>query len=188
MRTVNGITYDFYKETLCALGLADDDNEWRLALDDAVYISTPSQMRELFVLIMIHCNPTNPKLLWETYKNNMSEDLLHKMRILKNNTNITFDHSIYNLALIEIDTLLSKNGYNLKEDYPMMPQIDLSSDLILMYQTSSLITEELSYDINELNTQLEANLPLLNHEQKHIYDTIISRINREEKGIYIFLY
>ena len=55
MRTVDGHEYTTFKETLVALGLANDDNEWKSCLTDAAEYTNPAQMRELYVMILINC-------------------------------------------------------------------------------------------------------------------------------------
>ena len=46
-------------ETGIALGFANDDNEWKMCLAEASLTSSAKQLRELFVLLLLNCAPTN---------------------------------------------------------------------------------------------------------------------------------
>ena len=81
LRTVNGTLFPTYKEACFALGYLNDYSEAKLrSLEEAVNFATGAQIRELFVLILLNCTPANPRNLWDTYKNAMSEDFLHNFR------------------------------------------------------------------------------------------------------------
>jgi hypothetical protein len=56
-------------------------------LEEAEKIMMPSAMRVFFARILVHCEPSDPKSLWEKFKLSLSEDLLQisdeKMAIVK---------------------------------------------------------------------------------------------------------
>ena len=58
-------------------------------------VSTAQELRELFVMIIIHCSPSNPGELWTRFKNHLSEDILHRERIQSDNNNIQYNDIIY---------------------------------------------------------------------------------------------
>ncbi|XP_051165710.1 uncharacterized protein LOC127284357 [Leptopilina boulardi] len=72
--TVNGVFYDTFSSTCLALGLIEDDDEWRRALSDGALWKMPQSLRRLFVRILIHCQPINPHELWNEFKDKFSED------------------------------------------------------------------------------------------------------------------
>lgn len=53
IRTVDGTTYDTYQEACYHQGLLDSNNEWHEALDEAARTQMGSQLRELFVTLML---------------------------------------------------------------------------------------------------------------------------------------
>ncbi|KAG5718629.1 hypothetical protein E4T56_gene16505 [Termitomyces sp. T112] len=63
LRTVNGNTYPTYKEACKALGLLEDDAEWRQCLAEAAPIQSESALRQLFCTILFHYAPTTPEAL-----------------------------------------------------------------------------------------------------------------------------
>jgi len=59
-----------------ALGLIEDDDEWKRAINEPVGWMMPRQLRRLFVRILLHCQPLHPEELWENFKIAMSEDYI----------------------------------------------------------------------------------------------------------------
>ena len=57
-------------------GLICDDTEYEKCMTEAIVFQMPRQLRMLFCLILLYCNPTNPKNLWYSFKMDMAEDFL----------------------------------------------------------------------------------------------------------------
>ena len=81
LRTVNGVQHSTFKAACLALGLLDDDSEWKDCLAEGAVHLTPKQLRQLFATILQHNQPSNPLELWELQledgsfiKHLMSED------------------------------------------------------------------------------------------------------------------
>ncbi|GKB52832.1 DNA helicase [Tanacetum coccineum] len=75
IRTVNKVIYDTYRAACEALGLLGDDKEWHTALEEAAFSSTSTELRNLFVQILIFCEVAAPKRLWDTYWRKKSDDI-----------------------------------------------------------------------------------------------------------------
>ena len=56
LQTIDGIRYPTFQSTCNALGLLGDDNEWNDSILEAAFISTSTQLRQLFILILLFCN------------------------------------------------------------------------------------------------------------------------------------
>ncbi|GJR63532.1 DNA helicase [Tanacetum coccineum] len=67
IRTVNGRVYETFRAACDALGLLGDDKEWDIAMKEASFSSTASQLRSLFAQILIFCDVADPIKLWKTY-------------------------------------------------------------------------------------------------------------------------
>lgn len=189
LRTVNNITYSTFKETCCALGYAKDDNESKQCLQEAVLFSNSNQMRKLFVLILLNCCPTNPRQLWELFKDHMSEDILQQFRLKYNNPTLERFNAIYNIALNKINIALQKSGNDLS-NYANMPEVYEPFELNEREKnTSNLIKDEISYDAEQLKKDLINDLPKMNKDQKFVYNTIINRFNKPNHlgTIYFFV-
>jgi hypothetical protein len=74
--TVNGVVYLTFKEASQNLGYLDDDNEWIHCINEAANWASGTQLRQLFTTILCHCEVTNPKALWESTCEALSEDIL----------------------------------------------------------------------------------------------------------------
>ncbi|GFV93748.1 ATP-dependent DNA helicase [Trichonephila clavipes] len=109
----------------------------------------------LFAIILTTCFPSNPKDLWEKYKDYMSEDILHRLRAANQNPDIQFTPNVYNEALILIEdiclTIVNKALVQLGMPASNRPANNLfDRDL----------QRETHYD-SELGTFVRTNLPQL---------------------------
>ncbi|CAG8744181.1 20454_t:CDS:2 [Rhizophagus irregularis] len=77
IRTVNGIFYHTFKEACIALNLLQDNEEWNQYLQEASQVQGGAQLRKLFATILLFCEPTRPKILWEKHIFALSDDILH---------------------------------------------------------------------------------------------------------------
>lgn len=68
------------REACQRLRLLENDTHWDCTLADAVISSHPHQIRTLFSIIISTCFPSNPIDLWAKYKNDMADDILHRVR------------------------------------------------------------------------------------------------------------
>ena len=64
----------FQTATCLAMGLIENDDEWRRTISEGAAYMMPSVLRRLFVGILIHCHPSNPSILWNEFKDKLSED------------------------------------------------------------------------------------------------------------------
>ncbi|GFX59287.1 ATP-dependent DNA helicase [Trichonephila clavipes] len=105
LRTVNGQLCATYRQACQELNLLENYAHWDTALADASNTARPQQIRTLFAIILTTYFPSNPKDLWEKYKDYMSEDILHRLRATYQNPDIQFTPNVYNEALILIEDM-----------------------------------------------------------------------------------
>ena len=79
LKTVDRQVYESFIAICLALGLIEDDDEWRKALDEASVWMMPGLLRRLFVRILIHCQPIHLEQLWDEFKVKLSEDYARRM-------------------------------------------------------------------------------------------------------------
>ncbi|GBP88960.1 hypothetical protein EVAR_87732_1 [Eumeta japonica] len=155
------------------LGLLEDDNHWDATMEEAVLCRSPSQIRELFALLITTCGLSNPLQLWDKYKTALSEDILHRFeRMNQVNDDLCLNEA---LTLIE-DKIITISGKKLSDFGMPTPQRrgELSTDLI----------KELSYNTALLDAQVSETEPRLLPEQKEIYDKISQRVELGEGGLF----
>ena len=170
LKTVNGYTCRTFKEACIHLGLLQNDNEWDICLYEASKINTGQQLRHLFAMILLYCQPAAPEKLWNKYKSALCEDILYQYHQTTIVNNI-----IECRALNQLNQYLLSNGKSLK-DFPdmhllleNMPDVDNDNNNL-----DQLIQEErLLYNIMHLESILHNNIPLLNAEQHAIYNAVI---------------
>jgi len=76
------------------------------------------------------------------------------------------------ICLIQIQEMLMSNGRCLK-DYPSLPQLDISD---LHTFNNRFIVDELQYNKEEMAKQHDILFKVLNDEQIHVYQDIITAV------------
>ncbi|XP_042941120.1 uncharacterized protein LOC122275879 [Carya illinoinensis] len=76
LRTVNGVVLPMYREAATSHGLLNKASSLEDCLEEACLNQIPSSLRHLFSTILVYCNPTNPKKLWERFEKEMYTDFL----------------------------------------------------------------------------------------------------------------
>ena len=178
LRTVNGRVCETFREACQRLGLLEDDAQWDATMAEAATAQSPTQLRNLFVLLLITCGPSNPEQLWQTYKEHLTEDILRQAR--RRNPGMTLDYTsdMFNETLIILeDKSLAMAGKDLRQLGLPSPKRNLGDRL------SREMLRETSYDIDELNRYVLANEPLLVLDQRAAYSAILNQIERKAGGI-----
>ena len=168
LRVFNGLLYSTYKECCVARKLIDHDSEWSACLDEAKDSCTAPQLRHLFVLILLHNEPSNPTVLWNAYKSDLSEDYTHTRRTLSRNRDDIFNtERDWNLALIDIEKRLLKADRTLLSFNMPIP---VSQD---PENFDRLIFEQTDFDYNSLNQKVLGAASNLNRDQEIFYERVI---------------
>lgn len=113
LRTVYDIEYATFKEAAAALNLLDTDDEWDRCISEAATYQMPLSLRSLFTIILLFGYPTDPFHLWSRHCNALSEDYLHKERLIRNDPLLPANDFIYQCALLDIEDIMTKNGQSL---------------------------------------------------------------------------
>ena len=74
MRTVDGVTYNIYREAAIALNLATTDTELLNTLEEASSSMMPRKLRQFFVYLLLCYDHVDGALLWDKFKTYLSED------------------------------------------------------------------------------------------------------------------
>ncbi|XP_038719916.1 uncharacterized protein LOC120012542 [Tripterygium wilfordii] len=183
IRTVAGFVHSTFQSACMALVLLGNDKEWHDALDEAYVFATGSQLRQLFVTLILFCHVSDPLNLWDKHWMNFQDDILYKLRHQLNLPYLNVsDIQLKNHILFELEMLFNKSGSSLAEHELPMPNGQLLDEL-----NNRLLREEMNYDINQLRHECRNMGRQLNEEQRVIYDVIIDKVNKQESGLY-FVY
>jgi hypothetical protein len=83
LRTFNGTLHPSFYEACLAHGLLENDNEWRDCLLEASLMRTGAHLRHLFSVILKHCEPSRPDVLWIEFRDFLCDDLPRRFQTLK---------------------------------------------------------------------------------------------------------
>ncbi|XP_074322893.1 uncharacterized protein LOC141659866 [Apium graveolens] len=181
LKTVNGVLYCTFLDACKEHGLLDDDKEWHEVLTQCAVGGLPTQMRQLFVHIIVNCKATDLTQLWDCHWKNMIEDILLKIRHLTKDNNLILNNKqIQFYALAEINDLLRSIGKSLN----MFAQLSQPPDSYLHQGINNLILEETSYNIEEMEKENNKLLQNCNEEQLLVYNCILESIARKEGGLF----
>ncbi|XP_040988999.1 uncharacterized protein LOC121236623 [Juglans microcarpa x Juglans regia] len=120
----------------------------------------PSSLRHLFATILVYCNPTNPRELWERFEQDMSvnfksiEDSMFnvKMQVL---CSISFtpesiEKDINSFHLLDDNICFNENQFDFRE-----------------------IDDELTIEISEKDITASKSF---NSEQRHVYNSVLAKV------------
>lgn len=163
--TVNGITYPTFKQAAEQRGLLENDNSIRQCMLETANIRMPSALRRLFATILVFCEPTGVRDLWNEFYLHMVEGYP--------SSSITMDVVRTNRLLNDLKQLLSQHGRRITEFD--LPTITTTSD-----DSSSMpriIQDELTIPMDDEELTL---VDQLNNDKKFAYNTIMEVIQHKQ--------
>lgn len=75
----NDETYPTFQVACAARGLLENDDEWDQRLEEAAHIQTDRQLRQLFVSILLHNDPLDPRSLYEHHLTCLSNHCRYRL-------------------------------------------------------------------------------------------------------------
>jgi PIF1-like helicase len=178
LKTVNGETCQTFHEACLRRGLLEDDREWEICLEDAAHIKTGSQLRHLFTTLLLFCTPAQPNILWQKFRDNICDDLRHKLHNL-GRIAVT-QNDVYDFGLYLIDNILHDTGHALS-DFPSMPHFHSNwSDTV----NNRLISQQLNYDPQTEGTSAHQLMSSLDIDQQHAFEQIWQSITQKQGKLF----
>ncbi|GFT90934.1 helitron_like_N domain-containing protein [Trichonephila clavipes] len=129
------------------------------------------------------CFPARAQILWEIHKDSMTDDILHQHRIRCHDPTITFSDEMYNEALIAIEDLCIVIANLPLSNFGMNSPNRTASDLM-----NTEMNRELQYSTVEMAAIVARNVPLLNEEQRTIYDRIMLAVSAGQGGFFFWMH
>ena len=179
LRTVNGVLKETFQDACAARGLLETDDEWDSCLTEAATIDTGSQLRELFVCILLYNNPSDPRALFERHAHSLSDDCCYRLRTFHHIDNPS-DDQIISLALYEIDHLLQQNGKSLSTYNLPTPSVNFQN----VDGVCRIVAEEINYDVERLLNFWEQGYTRVNDQQREVLDSVTSALASSDGGVF----
>ena len=132
-----GVLLDSNESACRTLGLIDDEDEWVDCMREAADWQMPSELRDLFVCIMVTCVPPDSRKLYDTHEQvlfcftdelavqKMAEDIVH--RAMKEGRSGVVTDAVRRQLLVLIDRSFRRYGRRLS-DYPTLPQVTVTDE------------------------------------------------------------
>ncbi|TMI79656.1 MAG: hypothetical protein E6H10_14970 [Bacteroidetes bacterium] len=111
LRTYDGVVHQNFKSTCIARGLLDSDDQWDRSLTEAALWQGGFQLRQLFVCILLHCQPADPLELWRNHSVNLADDCKHQLQT-KHQIDDLSEEQIYYSHIILMFHILMINRSN----------------------------------------------------------------------------
>jgi hypothetical protein len=135
----------------------------------------------MFASMLMFCEVTNPKQLWDAHWESLSDDIEAMTRHEHDDPVVTlFEDALKDRALYEINQVLIRNGHRL-EDFRTLPK---SSYIPSVHGGNRLVQEELAYDHHSLTTDADNAEDRLNDDQRNAYETILNVVTNKEGKLF----
>jgi len=168
LKTVAGILCSTFRESCEKRGLIETDNTIDDCLVEAATFQMPYALRRLFATVLVHCEATRIRALWEKHKESMAEDYS------RNQCN---SELVEQMVLRDIRDLLQSMGKDIKNfDLPELSDAaDYSNDKM------RLVREELSVGVDPEHLQIKGSL---NREQLAGFHEIMNHVLNKKSQVF----
>ena len=158
-------TGESWREAAERRGLVDTDNEYHLALEEAATTHMPGHLRQLFVQLIVFCDPSDKMALWDAHKEELSADHIRRSRTAEEG---------HGAALYDIDMLLQSHGRTLTQfGFEPPPGFDERD-----YKNRAL-RQAMAFDASAEAREAEWRVPMLTDEQRIVFDTVLESITSD---------
>ncbi|GFW18248.1 ATP-dependent DNA helicase [Trichonephila clavipes] len=177
LKIVNGQECKTYREACEARRMLENDNHWDETMEEAVQCQSLDKIRELYATLLSSCGLSNPRTLWDKYKEYMADDILHQLQQV--HTYMTFNDHIYNETLIIIENKVFTMVGKILDDFGIQsPRRDNRDNF------NNEIARELDYDFISLQHQVAELVPQLLPEQNPVFHQVLRKIDSSNGGLF----
>jgi len=144
-------------------------------------MQTGHQLRRLFAIILLHCRPAQPHILWDLNKVKICDDLRH-MLIAEGHLDPT-EEDVFDYGLHLLQDILIDSGKHL-DKYPNMPLPQQQWNILV---ANPILQEQLAYKPGLMARMVDDCYPHFNQEQKQAFGKVLDPVNND-KGKIFFLH
>ena len=170
----NGKVCESFQEVCRELGLLRDDQEWERVLEESALTKMCPQIRELFVVILMFCQPANPRQLFDEFWNTWIDDFEKKAKTQA----IQLDEGqLKTMLLLDLELRLQSFEKELTDfGLPKPTQEQLNKVHTITSIEPVVIREEKDFDVPDLIESVQNVKPMFTPEQKEIFDTVLDAV------------
>ena len=181
---VNGHAFDTYQAVCRHLGLLTDDQEWTEVLAEAGATDHSQQLRALYVIILLYCQPADPKRLFDEFWDQWKDDFV---RIQERKEQPCTDEQYRTMVRLDIQVRLQSDGKDLT-DFGLEPMTDQEKATVqsMVNVEETAIREELDFVREDLVARVQGGLETFTDEQRVIFNTVMDAV-RENKSLQLFI-
>jgi hypothetical protein len=174
----NGRICETYQEVCRELGLLRDDLEWHRVLEESAVTKLCPQIRELFIIILMFCQPANPRGLFEEFWQTWTDDFERKGLLQK----IVFgENQLKTMLLLDLEVRLQSFEKTLADFGLPQPSADDIANVETFTNTDPVvIREEKDYSVPELIASVDNVLTLFTQEQSLIFDAVLTAVKQQQ--------
>ena len=178
MLTLPGRDCETYKEVCCELGLLNDDQEWRRVLEEAAATQMCKQIRELFVIILLFCLPSDPAALFSEFWNTWFDDIQRNHE--RQGITLT-EQQLKTMVLLDLETRLASHEKRLQDfGLPVPTEVELADVERFTSTEPAVIREELDFNYQDLRAYVEEKVPTFTPEQNSVFETIMNAVRNDQ--------
>ncbi|KEP45767.1 putative ATP-dependent DNA helicase PIF1 [Rhizoctonia solani 123E] len=169
VRTYRGIVYPTDHAACVARGLLEDDQEWATCLREAATFQTGFQLRRLFCVILLNCAPSDPKKLWEDFRQHLCDDLRHFLQRQAWAPADLDEEQVYDYGLYLLQQLIEDGGKTMADVHMNSCQHNWAQ-------------------LNNQNRLLQEQHQLRLEQPDGIADTLHAQLNQEQLAAFTQVY
>lgn len=161
-----------YKQVCEGLGMLQDDTEWENNLKEADQNMPCSSIRSLYIIIIMWCDPSNPRTLFDNHWEEWTHDIISNHRDLS-------EDQLKTLVLLDLKQKLLRFEKTLV-DY-CLPEPTEEEEAAVAHVTggrSVMIREELEFDIANVAARANEADQAYTDEQRAIHKTVLEAVKK----------
>lgn len=179
LRTVSGKLYKTYREAANTLGLLESDAHFDKCLGEAALWMTGSGLRELFSMIMVHNEPSDPLSLWNKHRLALQDDCTYLLGQLGVSEKLT-ESELDNYSLYLIKSLLEGMGRTISQSGLQVYDDSVARRVLALVSRGDRSVED---DRIKSEKMVMTQIPLLNEEQRSIFSLIRDEYNNGQQSL-----
>jgi hypothetical protein len=153
-------------------------------LEESVGTKLCPQIRELYVVILMFCHPSNPRALYDEFWQTWTDDFEQRGRSRGEPLN---ENQLQTMLLLDLELHLQSFEKELTSfGLPQPTQEDLSRVESVTSTEPVVIREEMDYDKSELEANVQDMIPKFTHDQAEIFKIVLQAI-KENQSLWPFI-